>query len=466
MKPSEIWARFLPFFAGVLLLAGCGENESGSLADRVPADAVVVKSVDLDALLKSAGCGNPFDTQGQLRENAEKVISLTVAPDLREALTELLRIENGVAAENMIVFTTAKGYEMAVMPLLSRDKTVASLDAVAGGSLMSQGEYAWISAGGCDVVVEDHFCWLAPDVEAVKEVKEKSSTRKFASMVGVDGFLSPDGNQMKIAVNCGRSMLSFLGGDDRWLGIAFRVTDASVSATGVLMDEDGRQYPFGDDFEEIDTDFLRYTPNDAAVVLAFGKFSGNVRGLSFLLGRFAPVYLADADGTTSLYAVPAGSSRAVASHEAGAWNVETMVHVPEAVLESGLRQYIDGCEGRASEIGGQWTYTDGDARYYFGAFDGCLVFSSGREISAGYNNEFNEDFAGKRAAMVVSVPANSVLSSAWGLPYGFTLKIGVERFNWKARIVFNGSDLNAFESLLALPQLADFHERFVAATGQ
>ena len=68
--------------------------------------------------------------------------------------------------------------------------------------------------------------------------------------------------------------------------------------------------------------------------------------------------------------------------------------------------------------------------------------------------------------MVVTVPAGGVLAEAWGLSCGFNLKIAVEESRWKARISFNGSDMNAFESLLSLPQIEDYYARFEAVTGK
>ena len=72
---------------------------------------------------------------------------------------------------------------------------------------------------------------------------------------------------------------------------------------------------------------------------------------------------------------------------------------------------------------------------------------------------------GKRAAIVVDVPNESVLAKAWGLPYGFTFKVAVEDMEWNARITFNGTGMSAFKALLNMPQLPDLHARYNRMAG-
>lgn len=464
VKSSRVVAAIL-LFCGILFVGCSKQGTPSSLVSLVPDDAVVVKAVDFEELLSQGGCSRMFDNKGNLLGNAEKVVSLVVQPDYRDALTTIMRVADGVDMSRMVVFTTAQGYEMAVMFVDGVNLVESAIDAASGGKCEYSDGYSHAVVGNATVAVGNGCCWIAPDLRAIKETIAKASHNHFGTLVGVRQFLESEASA-KVAVNCGNSMLGFLGGNDRWLCISLTTTQASVSALAKVIDRDGNPDPLGDNFKEIDTDFLRYTPDDAAVVLAFGKFSGNVKALSFLLGRFAPVYLSDADGTTSLYAVAAsGTPEAVRKHDQGAWNVETMVHVPQDFLETGLKQYIESSQGAARKIGDQWTYSSGEGNYYFGAFDGCLVFSSNREISAGFNNGFTDDFLGKRAAMVINVPVGSVVARAWGLPYGLTLKTAVESTTWKARITFIGSEAGAFESLLALPQLEDFHARFESVMG-
>lgn len=466
--------RFLLTLAPALFLAagllpGCSARYSAPLIEGVPDDAVTVKVVDLGFLLKDAGCAVPV-AAGGLKPRAEQIVDLVAEPGFRGIVTRIL--SSGMETTDLsevLAFTTASGHD--IMSFRLKDAMgfctamgcrAESADIVDEGM---GGDFRRASVDSMSVVMTDDRCWISETYDDIKDAIAGARESNFGTLIGVREFLETP-RVARLAVNCGRSSLSFLGGSSRWLCIGFNVTEASVSAEGVLMDRDGKLDSIGRNFKEIDTDFLRYTPNDAAVVLAFGHFKGNVRGLGMLLGRFAPVYLSQADGTTSLYALPAGGVEAVAGAVPGSWNVETMVHVPEDIIQVGISQYKERAVGKVRDLGNQWTYREGDASYFFGAFDGCLVFSTNREISSNYNNSFTEDFLGHRAVMLVNVTAGSVLAKAWGLPFGLSFRIGVDAMKVKARIAFNGSDENALCSLLRLPQLPDFKERFRVNTAR
>lgn len=450
------------------LLSGCGTRSVEPLIEGVPDDAVAVKVVDLASLLKEAGCEVAV-SDGITSPCASMVVSLVAEPDFRDIFTGILSTGKCADLSKVIMFTTSAGHEILTFRLRDEEAFCRIMGCKPEKAVIGEGknkrDFRRAEVGGMALVMDNGRCWVASRFDDIKGALEGAYRSHFGELEGVREFLDAPG-AARLAVNCGRSSLSFLGGGSRWLCIGFNVTEASVSAGAVVMDRDGKLDSIGKRFGEIDTDFLRYTPNDAAVVLAFGKYDGNVRGLSMLFGRFAPVYLSQADGTTSLYAVPAGGVEAVASAAPGSWNVETMVHVPEDVMREGLRQYKERAGGKARDIGNQWTYSEGDNNYYFGAFDGCLVFSSNREISSAYTNSFNEDFSGRRAAMIVDVASGSVLAKAWRLPFGLSFRLGVDDTRVKARITFNGSHENALRSLLKLPQLPDLKERFRANTAR
>ncbi len=205
-------------------------------------------------------------------------------------------------------------------------------------------------------------------------------------------------------------------------------------------------------------------------MLAYGKYTGNERGLEMLLGRFAPMYLRQADGTTSLWAMPvSGNPEAVAMQEPESWNVVTMVHVPEHELSEGVDEYIRQADGQVTEFTEagipQWEYISNYGTYYFGAFDGSMIFSTNRPIDSNSENSFTDDFLGRRGSMVMGIPAGSVLAKAWGLPYGLTFKAWLDAEQWKMRVTFNGTGAPAFRALLDLPQLPDMHARATLRAG-
>jgi len=448
----------------VVFLAGCSRHAEVSQIGFVPDSAVSVRAIDFRKLLKDAGVRAGSFKAANDSSVAQRVVDLIVEPDFRDAFRAWVTAGEGVDLSRFMEFTTHDGNDVIVCPVADEIRVVSELDASGFMEKFKDGE-RFVDCGRCVAVFHSGYCFLAREMHVIERALADARESHFGTLAGVRGFLDGPGTA-KLAVNCHRSPLSFLGGEDKWLCIKFNVTDISASAEGMVMDRDGKLDSIGRNFREIDPDFLRYTPADASVVLAFGKFKGNERGLAMLLGRFAPVYLSQADGTTSLYALPAsGNASAVADAVPGSWNVETMVHVPEDVLSEGIGQYLEKAPD-ARDIGSQWCYEDGDAIYYFGAFDGNLVFSTNREISSDYSNAFMEDFEGKRAAMLVDIPAGSVLARAWRIPYGLTFKMSLNTMSVKARISFSGAEGSALECLLSLPQLPDIKARFDADLGR
>ncbi len=452
----------------MLMFQSCGKKleHMEPLVEMVPDNAVVVRTVNLSRLMTEAGCPTPVKG-GELLPDAAKVLSLVAEPDYRDALVLLLGAGNAVDLSRMVYYTTNEGRDVIMFHVKdgkSLEKVIA--EASATGKMEEVDGVSYCNIGDVVIVVEGKNCIVGSDLVAVLSSLARAKNSHFGSFVGLHEFLEQP-HAANLAINCGNSMLSYMGGKNKWLCVSFNVTRQSVSVVGEVLDRDGNRDSIGGNFEEINTDFLRYTPEKSAVVLAFGKFKGNVRGLSMLLGRFAPIYLAQADGTTSLCAMPvSGNPSAVREQTPGSWAVETMVHVPQDQIAIGIEQYKDRAGGKVEKVAdNQWEYFTDTDNYYFGAYDGCLMFSSNREIDGGHDNGFAGDFLGKRAAIVVDVPNESVLAKAWGLPYGFTFKVAVEAMEWNARITFNGTGMSAFKALLNMPQLPDLHARYNRMAG-
>ena len=469
MKFSKLFAVLVLPLVILGVFTGCRDKHLVPQIEFVPDTAVSVRVINLRYLMKSAGIGSRV-LDGHRDESAETLFDLCFPFELRNSFVELGVIGGGLDLTNIYGLTTSHGYEVLMAPVADRSAFLARLGVCPDvQEIKPDGAKEWnlryFRMDDVIVAMGDDYCWFANDVETVHDVLLESAVGHMGDVIGVRHFLE-NPSPVKIAVNSARSPIDFIGGRDKWLCVGFDVSDTSVSSDVIIMDDEGRVDSIGANFEEIDTDFLHYTPSDASVVLAYGKFDGNKRGLAMLLGKFAPMYVSQASGTTSLYALPA-SGNAVAVRDAvpGAWNVETMVQVPDDVLQAGVRSYRHDAPS-AKYADGQWAYADGDATYYFGGFDGALVFSTNREISSGYTNDFLSDFEGKRLMMLVDIPAGSVLAKAWSVPFGVHFRMGVDERRLFARVTFSGSGRTALGALLELPQIHDVKARFDANLGR
>lgn len=448
--------------------SGCSGRRGGDPLEQVPATAVVVEEVNLADMLREAGISRPLNGDS-LSVEAVEVLNLVAPSSLVKQMMHLMPCSDGFDLSRMVCFTSANGADILIIPLADNDIVEQYLEEESGGLDEADG---LLFASRSDAVValsDDGFCWVGPDLMSVIEARSAASHGNFVEIKGVTDFLRSD-DVFNLAVNCGNSSLSYLGGINRWLCIGMKITPQSVSLSGKIVSREGIPDSIGANFEVIDTDFLRYTPERAPVVLAFGKFSGNVRGLSMLLDRFAPIYLDEADGTTALYAQPvSGSVEAVRNQTSGSWNVATMVHLPDTCLEAAIKRYKETAPTTLTNLDEgdvQWTYAVEENEYYFGDFHGNLVLSLNREIAPEFSgNTYIDDFEGLRAALIIDVPAGGVLAQAWNLPYGFTFKVKVDAVGWKTRITFNGTSMPAFRTLLDMPQLRDFNTKARSMAG-
>lgn len=457
------------FAAGVmaLLLPSCKEKkEKVSLLDVVPVSAVSVRSLNVEQMLREAGTPTPVKN-GRLLPMADKLFELISENDqVKRAVVALAQVKEGVDLTRMLSFTTAAGSDLALFHMLSPDAVHESLPVLLKKEWEESDDFEYIELSkDCVVALENDNVWIAPDLIAIETSLREAHETPITHIKGVDDFISEE-HVGALTVNCDNSMIAFLGGKTKWLCVAFDIAKRSVSAEVKLIDADGSLEKLGENFTDINTDFLQYTPPNSAVVLAFGKFNGNQAGLSLLLGQFAPIYLEQTDGTTSLYALPASSNpQALGNHTPGSWNVQTMVHVPKQLVSEAIRQYGEAAGNEVTDLGNQWTYSRNNATYYYGDFNGNIVFSANREILHGYDNDYLPEFEGRKLAMIIDVPPHTPLATAWNLPEGIDFRVSLRETTLTARLSFPGSPSAAFPGFLSLPLLPDLHAHFKSVVG-
>ena len=450
-----------------LLFASCaGKNDEETLLSEVPITAVSVRTVNVEQLLREAGTPTPVKN-GKVLPMADKLFDLISDNDqVKLAVEALAQIHEGVDLTCMMSFTTSAGSDLALFRMLSPDAVHESLPVLLKKQWGESDAFEYIELSKeCVVALEDNNVWIAPDLISVETSMREAHETPITLMKGVNDFMS-ETHAGALTVNCGNSMIAFLGGRSKWLCVAFDVAKRSVNAEVSLIDSDGSHEPLGNNFTDIDPEFLTYTPANAAVVLAFGKFNGNVAGLSLLLGQFAPIYLEQTNGTTSLYALPASSNpEALGNHVPGSWNVQTMVHVPDSLIPQAIAQYRETAGKGVTDLGNQWTYARNNATYYYGVFNDNIVFSANREILHGYDNDFLPEFEGRKLAMIIDVAPHTPLATAWNLPEGIDFRVSLRESTMQARLSFPGSPSAAFPGFLSLPLLPDLHAHFKSVVG-
>lgn len=457
------------FIIIVVSVCGCTRMSRTSVFDCVPSDVVSVKAVDFERMICAAGIEVPADCV-MSDSLYMRVAGLSVPPAVRDAFMSVVGTAfDDIDLKHVISFTSASGADVLAVGVTDEDALIGALSRMAcvgSDGVHHEDGFACVSLHGCMVALRDGVCFMSSSINAVNDALAVASSSPVASLPGVFDFLNDDG-VVRLAVNCGRSPMSYLGGVARWLCVETDVTGESVRLDAKVIDSNGAIDSIGANFAEIDTSFLRFVPEDASVTVAFGRFDGNVRALSMLLGRFTPVYMRVADGTTALFAMPVGDAEAVAADAPGAWDVATITRVPSSVVDSCLHQYEESAGAQVYKIGDSLsTYSDnGNERCYFGAYGNDVVFAVNRPISPDYVNSGGDDFQGRRLVMNVNIPQGSVLQRAWRLDSGLTFNVSLYACRLTACISFDNDSGRPLADLLRLPMFYDAHERFKAHAG-
>lgn len=315
--------------------------------------------------------------------------------------------------------------------------------------------------------MRDGVCYIARDLNDIKDAVVHAQTASIQALTGIAGFFEEDAPAC-IAVNCARSPLSFLGGEGRWLCVDFKTSQRELTARARVLSDSGTVDSIGTRFNTIDLDILRFIPCDVAVLVAFGRFTGNQRSLSMFLGRFMPAYMPQADGSTVLFATPVGAPDDVAAGRPGSWRVGTVVHLPGAIADSCIAEYRASAPPDVRSTGSDmYSYSVDGLEYCFGKYGDYVAFSSGGAVVDGSGGEaYGELLRDRRAVMSVSAPAGSLLARAWRLSGGLSFSLVVHADAVEAKMVVDGESRTALAVLLSLERFPDFYERFRADTGR
>lgn len=248
--------------AAVAVLTSCGK--SADSASVVPADAKYAVKINLQIPLENAGITVGEDGSITLPE------SMTQGNPMAASMAKMA--SQYVAPFNMseiVVFEAPKTDIIAVVGLRDADKAAAEFEKYLGEPKTDDGFKVFNLGGNGVAAIKDSRVYFADELDDVKTAiksAEKESLEKypaihewFSSDAAVAAIASP--KELELPANMA----------EYWLCGTATVKGQSATGEMVLMNADGKRFPFGESFSEVSTDFLRYLPKDANTVMALGK---------------------------------------------------------------------------------------------------------------------------------------------------------------------------------------------------
>lgn len=463
MKPQFLQSKFVKASLAVvttltLTLGGCRNAERPSqlgLLESVPADAHYIATVNLNKILKNAGCKYNNGI-------------ITLSPDLA-AIRDRLSADNARMVDVMLLTSQAIDFDNIVVFGKDAESPVATFgvtdvtlfETLASGAARSvkrEDGTATFFLDDCAVVLDDAQGWVAERVEVIEQARLTKSEGKIAPLTdGIVKYLDRGDEALAFAAKLtGEAVTTRRNGVDNtldgvWACGKINVNNNILGLDMTFMDKAGQQIDFSNDVATLDTDFLRYIPENSQLLFALGKPS-DIKKLYSALEPFIPKdiknyvvtalpYLEAIDGTTAVAFNPAAGAQSLAGLSLDAWDATVMTHMPQEKVDAlvGTLSMFAATTFRSASHDDINAIKFGDITLTYGNYDGYFIGST-REISADRNNSFSSAVTGKLGALIADIPYGSETMKAFNLPYGFYGSVILEPTLIKGKFRFNGTN--------------------------
>lgn len=431
------------------LLTGCRKSSGGNLLDNVPHNAKVIAAVNLDMILKNAGC--KFSNGTITLSNDLAVLRDRYCQDRADAVNMVLLTASTLDLKRVIIYRL-DNLDPVVTFKIKNKEIFTALATGAAGTMESVGQYNTFKLDGCVIMTSDDTGWISTTVSNIEQSMAGKSGKRHPSFDNVVSFINNSDKAIAMAVNLHTAMDAaprngvVQGFENTWVTGEATLSDNILGLEFQTIDNDGQTLDISPYIGQVDTDFLRYTPGNTQLLVSFGKIAG-IDGLYSMIrtaispelretaDRVVP-YISEIDGTTSLAVNPVATGDNLNEFTFDTWDVTFMTHLPQRSIDAicTLAQHFT-TPGSSEEQ----SLMIGTKEVFYGEYDGYFAAST-RPISANYNNSFVNAAQGSRALFVIDIPYNSETMKAFDLPYGLYLSIKLEDTALKGKMKFNGNN--------------------------
>lgn len=433
------------------LLAGCGKTER-SLIETVPSNARTVMTINFDKILKNAGCR--FNDGNITLSSDLMAIRNTLDNRTAEIADMIVATAPAIDITKIIAFVTSDNDAIVTFAITNRDlfnDVIMSTE-----SEHSEHDGLTVYEFKNHVVVNNGSQgWIAKDIEDVTGALEEAVKKHFGIYSGIINYIDRPESSLSVAIKT-PAIVSDKNNktktdENNWTCATTSLSDNLLGIEIAAMDADGRRAEFTPYISVLDTDFLRYIPNNTQAAMAIGQ----IKDIDRLYQIISPVlprdlrkqvasilpYIKAVDGTSAIAVNPVAGAGYLTDISPETWDFTVMAHMPQSSIESLsslIKMYASASGIKTTTDGQQSTISLNGMDINYGNFDGYFMAST-RDISSENNNSFTQAFSGKLAAAVIDIPYNSETMKAFHLPYGVYFTVSVEDTAIRIKFRFNGS---------------------------
>lgn len=408
-----------------LMAVSCSSNRE-DLLESVPSDVDGVATIDLLRLCKESDI-SVEDGQVVLPRELSALRDEIDRDDLRM----LGRLSEAVDFSNVVVFGYLKNEDIYATALIKDADKLRTLLEDNDQQMYREHGFEFYteedaSYATCFVLSSDESqLWIVDGRDDVGRVADFELARKKHNILrykGVAQALAKDGicnvafdqNSLRlISRSC-------------WVTANVTLTDNALQATLTAIEPDGSPVEVMAE-EPVQTDFLRYMPNNFLLAMAFSfpqgetknniiKELGNKMGASEEAKIITDFFKA-LDGTFAFGIGPKGLAALRNPETPESWQAVFMAHMPQAKVNEYTEMLRNELEGSQQLQNGTYRFTSRNFTLNYGNVDGYLGVGMGLDLVPDKENAFTTTFSGKPYALVAQTPVLGTIVNDPSLKY-------------------------------------------------
>ncbi|MBD5316306.1 MAG: hypothetical protein HDS11_01360 [Bacteroides sp.] len=396
---------FLPLVALLMIVTGCSREKA--LFDTIPANAVMVASVNVKTFATDAGF--KLDADGQ-------VTNPDAAP-VGRAVASILALSKAADVDHTVVVALTQQEAYATVAVTDADLFGKILDDN-GFERSSAGSYDAFTSHGFTILANDKQAWLLRDGGPEKALQSLNKVLKQAADKG-----SVADNEAAVEALMASTPYNFIATNPltgEGGAVAAEVKDNKLQGRVTMLPlADGNNAP-APSLTDINLPVLEYVPDNACLVTAAGlskdidwaartEAIANAAGLNAMERAqlsMVNTYLSALDGTV-LLAISPKDDADFTNLNPDQFDLLAMVHMDQDMVNQTVESLVQmaGQAGMPVNILGSGLYAvNFNGRpIYFGSVDGYLTVST-REPSNNHGSSLSAKFSGKKGALMAHIP--------------------------------------------------------------
>lgn len=414
------WLSLAVTAMSIATLTSCGGSEN--IEKVIPADIDWAVKIDLGQLIQNAG--GSIDSNGKITL-PEQFASQPMVTAMAQPVIELVEPFN---LSNCIVFERTNNECVMVAQIRDVDKAKEQLEKYLPAPEKKDGFTVYTFRGVGSIAIKGSFLYAAESFDEIKSATDAAETSSLNEYTSIQQWInSPN----FIAVVASPTELQLPANySSYWLCASLNLNGPTMSGEIIMMDKDGKRYPFGEAFGEVSTDFLRYIPDRAQTVMALGKIESaeiksTISSIAAQLGAEGQL-LTNLDGTEAFalsLSPDFDSQKFVKDMQRGIINIDPdditflgMVHYPDSTISYLTQMISDSAvqQGQipAKEPNGLYSVKLDGCDYHYGNTDGYFAIAN-YPILPNSENEYTTLVSGTRGVI-------ASIQEPGANPYGFT----------------------------------------------